>query len=310
MQKRVTLVGLLQAAGAVTVLFSVVTTLDSIHHGVELFVHFRGQYLVISVLLAIAFGLLRNPLYTGLMLLAAVVNAYHVVPWYIADAPQASGTPLKIVLANVRASSDAYERVLDFIDAESPDIVFLQEVTPAWMEAVNDLTRDFAFHYAEPRAGNFGIAMFSRVPLDWVAHVDGPPLGHPTIIATALVDERPLTLISTHPMIPLGRDRFAARNEQLRHVADLVAESEGPLVLIGDLNTTMWSHSYRTFVSRTGLLDARRGFGVLPTWPTFMPLAMIPIDHALVSSDVGVLDVRRGRRIDSDHLPLVVTVQL
>jgi len=310
MRRRVTLVGLLQAAAALTVAFSVVTLFDWLHHGIELLSHFRLQYLVVAAVLTITFATRRSYAYALALFLTSILNAALVLPWYFGDEAKGGGTPLKILHANVHSSSIDYERLLGLVADESPDIIFLQEVTNAWVAGTHPLTAEYEFHYAQPRDGNFGIAMFSRIPLASVTHVDSPPLAYPTIVAEADIGGRRLTLISTHPTIPLGRQGFMSRNEQLEHVAGLANNAKGSTLLIGDLNASIWSHSYRSLLGETGLHDARRGFGVMPTWPTFMPFAMIPIDHALVSSDVIVLDVRPGRRIGSDHLPLVVTLQL
>ena len=111
-------------------------------------------------------------------------------------------------------------------------------------------------------------------------------------------------------MIPLGRDNFGARNVQLHSVIELVAQASGEVLLLGDLNASVWGRHYRHFEDATGLRNARRGKGILPTWPTFMPPAMIPIDHVLVSSRIGIADIKTGPRIGSDHLPLIVTVVL
>jgi endonuclease/exonuclease/phosphatase (EEP) superfamily protein YafD len=81
-----------------------------------------------------------------------------------------------------------------------------------------------------------------------------------------------------------------------------------PKILVGDLNTSLWSPYYAHLIRQTGLDNARRGFGLLPTWPAYMPwpFLMIPIDHCLVSPDIGVIKMRTGRNIGSDHLPIVV----
>jgi hypothetical protein len=57
---RVSLVGMLQAAAIVTIVFSVVTAIPIDFYGVQLFAHFKLQYLVVSVLLCVALALLRR----------------------------------------------------------------------------------------------------------------------------------------------------------------------------------------------------------------------------------------------------------
>ncbi len=93
-------------------------------------------------------------------------------------------------------------------------------------------------------------------------------------------------------------------------IADLFEGRDGSQLLVGDLNASLWDINYRSLEENTGLRNARTGFGIVPTWPTFMPFAMIPIDHVLVSGDLSVVGMRSGPRIGSDHLPLIVTIAL
>ncbi|MCP4940500.1 MAG: endonuclease/exonuclease/phosphatase family protein [Planctomycetaceae bacterium] len=263
-----------------------------------------------SFLLLVIFALQRQHAYAGMLALAMVFNATFVLPFYSTKTAVAGGIPLKLIHANVHASNTDYGRLVDFVTAEDPDLLFLQEVTPEWVAGTKELLQDYPYAYAEPRDGNFGIAVYSRIPFDSVQHVDSPPLGYPTIIATVSVHDRQVTMISSHPTIPLGRQYYDWRNEHLDHIVDLVTQTRGKLILIGDFNTSIWDAHLRQLEDSTGLKNVRKGFGVLPTWPAFMPFAMIPIDHALVSEDISVTAVETGRRIGSDHLPLIVTLSL
>ena len=307
---RVSLVGLLQAAAIVAIVFSVVTAIPIDFYGVQLFAHFKQQYLIISVLLCVALALLRQPVYVGGLLLAVGLNASLVIPWYVAESAPGGDTRLKVLSANILSSNTEHQRLFDLLDAEAPDIVLLQEVSPQWLEALDPLRRIYPYSYAEAREGNFGIALFSRVQLTSVSHIDSPPLGYPTIIATLNVEGAALHLAGTHPMIPVREKFYSARNEQLASIVQLFEGRDGSHVLVGDLNTSMWDFNYRSLEEETGLRNARTGFGIVPTWPTFMPFAMIPIDHVLISDDVSVVEMRSGPRIGSDHLPLIVTIAL
>lgn len=307
---RVSLNGLVQAAAVVTAVFSILTLLSLDHFALQLFTHFRLQYLAVSVLLLILLAVLRQPAFAVAMLLVTVLNASLVLPWYLGVREESSGTALTVMLANLLSRNSDHDRLFDMLESEQPDVVVFQEVSSEWLTALAELQSRYPYSYAEAREGNFGIALFSRVPFASVTHVDSPPFSYPSIIAKLRVGESLLNVIATHPTIPVSGTVYKARNQQLESLHEFLEGLDGSTVLIGDLNTTMWELNYRALEGRAGLRNARRGYGVVPTWPTNMPFAMIPIDHVLVSDDIGVSDVHTSARIGSDHLPLVVTITL
>jgi len=306
----VSLNGILQAAALVTIVLSIATSLPIDHPAVQLFTHFRVQYLAIALLLAAALAACRNPGYTAVMLATAALNGAFVLPWYSGGTNDSPAPSFKLLHANVLSSNREHSRFIELVLDESPDLVVVQEVSSDWATALDALHDDYPHGLIEPRSGNFGIALLSRIPLDSSFVVASAPLAHPTLVAEVSLGGRSLTVVTTHPTIPVGRSMFDARNAQLDSVSELVGSLAGPVMLVGDLNTGLWDLHYKKLESGTGLVNARRGYGILPTWPTFLPFAMIPIDHVLVSGTVRVTELRAGPRIGSDHLPLVITFAL
>lgn len=306
--RNVTIVGLLQAAALLTIVFSLLTGLGLAYQSIELFSHFRLQYFTAGILLLAIFVCLEQFAYAGALAAISLFNAALILPWYTAATSSVDGTPITLIHANVHSSNTDYESLIRFIQKENPDIFFLQEVTEQWLTATSPLKHDYPYHYAEPRSGHFGIAAFSKLPFDAIKHIDSPPLGHPTILATVTFAGEPISLISTHPSIPVSPALYKSRNEQLASIADLANELPGKVVLMGDFNASIWDQRLRTLEIDSGLKNARSGFGILPTWPTYFAPAMIPIDHVLVSEKITVSDIRTGENIGSDHLPLIVTL--
>jgi len=307
----VSIVCLLQVMAVLTVVFSSVTALNLPQRNIALFSHFRLQYFVVSVLLLAVFMVLHSYVYAGTMLLTAVLNGFFIIAWYLPRNSEGNGPEqLKLLHANVLSNNDKYQRLVDLIDAEDPDIVFLQEITDDWVSGLTTLQKNYPFSYTVAQPGNFGIAVYSKTRFDSVGHVDSPPLGNPTIIATATVGKEKLTLISSHPTIPLGKEQSSARNQQFDSILDQAKAADGKVLLLGDFNATMWDPHFKRLLKSAGLSNARQGFGILPTWPTYLPFAMIPIDHFLVPEGVDVTDLKTGKSIGSDHLPLIVTLSL
>ena len=82
------------------------------------------------------------------------------------------------------------------------------------------------------------------------------------------------------------------------------------MVLLGDLNCTVWSPYFGRLVRDSGLKDSSRGWGVQPSWPAGNWLLRIPIDHCLHSPEVRVVRRGIGPDVGSDHFPVIVEMQL
>ena len=86
----------------------------------------------------------------------------------------------------------------------------------------------------------------------------------------------------------------------------MVKELNQPAVLLGDLNITPWSPYFKDFIQVTGLQESRKGLGLYPTWPTWLPPLRIPIDHSLISIGITVQAFSLGHDIGSDHFPVIL----
>lgn len=275
----------------------------------ELTTHFRLQYFVLSFFFLLVFALMKLWRWAGVALLCLAINATFVLPWYLpAKSVQAGGggQKLRLLLSNVLWDNEHRSAVIEMARREQPDLAFFQEVTYQWAKELEALRTDFPNYRLDPAEDAGGLASFSRIPF---VRAEQAPLTHlngPAAIFQINVGDKLVSIVSVHAPPPAGKENFDNRTEILKQTAEFVNTLPEPKIVIGDLNTTMWSPYYKRFVESTGLVNVREGFGVLPSWPTFMPPMSIPIDQCLVSSGIQVINVRTGSRIGSDHVPLIV----
>jgi endonuclease/exonuclease/phosphatase (EEP) superfamily protein YafD len=287
---------------------------------VELFSHFQVQYLVAAVVCAVVLAGLGRWRWCIAAAGCALVAATAVGPFQssLGGGGAAHATPgpegdetLRLLLANVLVGNRQHDRVLDLVAEADADVLVFQEVNDRWMEALAELEGDYPYTVGMARQDAFGIVVFSRLPLQDAECRSLGEAGRPSTVMDLTLDGTPVTIVATHPRHPLSPRSFAQRNDQLGAVGALARDRTRPLILIGDLNVTMWSPWSRRLCAGAQLTNARRGFGVMPSWPTFLPPIMrLPIDHCLVSDELVVTGCRLGPAIGSDHRPLIVDVAI
>jgi len=301
--------GILSAAVAVCCAATVTSFLGGLWWPFELTTHFRTQYACILGLAAIVFVLLGRFKMAGVAVLCALPNLALIVPFYLTTpSPDAAGPRVRAVSMNLSTENHEYGKAVQCVRSYDPDFLAVSELNAAWSAHLCQQLTDYSHVVVRPRPDEFGIGLFSKIPIEEAAIVDLGKLGYPAIRASLMFGGHRLTVFAVHPPPPLFHDFRQERFRQMKELARRVQPARH-VVVLGDLNCTPWSPMFRGLLIESWLLDGRTGFGILPTWPTSLPWLFIPVDHCLVSWDLLVTKLETGPNIGSDHYPLMVELQ-
>ena len=207
----------------------------------------------------------------------------------------APGRAVSIVFSNVLCDNRQFDSVPAMVRAQAPDMFIASETTPEWMAHLDTLKDRYPYRfYAGP--GIFGIAAYARRP--FAARVlrvgrHRMPLGR--------LEFRDMVVFVVHPQPP-AREGLAAENRvYLATLARLVQASTKPVIIAGDLNATLWSHSLKPLIQIGVQWPA--GSGLTYSWPVGRPYMMIQIDQILTRGAVaGTWHILPA--IGSDHFPV------
>jgi endonuclease/exonuclease/phosphatase (EEP) superfamily protein YafD len=305
---RLSIWGLVEVAGILLCLATIAGFLARLWWVCELTSHFR-LHLAIALAAIAALWVLKCRWRRAAVCFAfATVNAGLVVAlfWPIADKPLGSGGRLRIVSVNVHTENERTDLLLEFLRGADADVVLLMEVNDRWITALSPLDTSYPHRIAEVREDNFGIALFSRMPLTNASVVEIGNAGVPSVIADVTVNEQTIHLVGTHPLPPGSSENARLRNEQMTEVANHVRNQQTPAIVFGDLNVTPWSPYFADLLRDSRLKDTSRGRGLFGSWPAWLPFLRIPLDHCLASPFIHVADRHLGPQLHSDHLPLVI----
>jgi len=211
---------------------------------------------------------------------------------------------------NVRHAADADARRATIAWLENQpadaDVITLHEFSHDWLAHADALAAAFP-HTRVPAPDNdvpAGTVVLSQHPLTNVRVVD-TATGEPATIARVAAPQ-PFTVAALHPLSPDSAREMRARDAYLRTLADTLNDIAGPLIAMGDYNTTPWAPNARAFRDLAEL-DARSR--AVPTFPARLDVLGVPIDGA-AGRGVTFRRTRAGPATLSDHRPVIIDVAI
>jgi len=284
--------------------------------------HFRAQYAVFGLLLAAGLGALRSLRATVVAAVALVIALAHGWIWW--DVPAAprtklcAGQELSAIGFNLKWSNPRPDAAVAALRKFAPDLLAVSENTTEWKRRLEALRDELPYHSSDPAESAANPALYSRLfvvdaetvwPFAAEANSSSIVLRRAAttysydFVHVHLEDGRQLAVFAVHAPGPGSRREQGLRNRYLAHLAAAVAKIDGPVVVLGDFNTSPWSPAYRDLVTAGGLTSASGGH--IATWPVWFAPFRVPIDHILVRGPVTVLDATRGPDLGSDHFPVL-----
>ncbi|HRO41378.1 MAG TPA: endonuclease/exonuclease/phosphatase family protein [Flavipsychrobacter sp.] len=254
----------------------------------------------------------------GLLIVATIYLVYKIYPYtlfckkeMLAAAPDNAAPTLKVFTANVLQDNEDYERMLEQIRAENPDIVFLVETNKQWCKAMEVLKKDYPHCIEQPLENTYGLLFYSRLPVDNMKINFLVKEDIPSLEATILLkDGQKVLLFGLHPEPPVpGENLYAtAKDKELMKVALKVKECKCPCIVFGDLNDVAWSHTTELFRKTSRLLDPRIGRGFYATFSAHNRLLRFPLDYIFCSDHFRLAEMKRMPKNGSDHFATSVTL--
>ena len=277
----------------------------------------RLQYaMALAALLALL--ALARPAGRGLRLGLAVLalaalgfNAAKIGPYFWgaqAEAPAAcpADRRLTVMVANVKLENRHAEPLLALVRERRPDLLLALETNAWWDARLAALTAEMSHTASEITGGDFGMHLFSALPLEEVEAVYPVAQDTPAIRATVrLRSGEAVRFLGLHPRPPHPGQSATGRDGELMWAATQARGAQAPVVLAGDLNAVPWERTVERTQRIGGLLDPRDALGFKPTYDAKSWWMSWPLDQVLHQPGARAVALTVLPGFGSDHYPVL-----
>ncbi|MFF4699696.1 endonuclease/exonuclease/phosphatase family protein [Streptomyces chattanoogensis] len=277
------------------------------------FLPYAAAVAAVALLGALALRIWRTAAVAAVLLAVPVAL---LVPRFVADpgltvrpGARAAGDTLRVMTANVLAGGADAEDVVAMVRREAPDVLAVEELTPAAVRRFDaaGLAKALPHRILRAEPGVAGMGLYSRLPLRATGVLKEPTtFAMPWAVVDLPAGPVRIQAVHTFPPLPLREGRWS---DDLAALARRARVTPGRQVLLGDFNATLDHGPFRKVLA-AGPADVHDalGRGLVRTWPSGLPL--FHLDHVLFAGGLKAVDVHERTVPGTDHLAVVAELRV
>lgn len=220
---------------------------------------------------------------------------------------------IKIISCNIYQFNTEYQRFIDLIRKEQPDIFITMESNSDWEHAMRVLEEEYPHQQKVTLENTYGMHFYTKLKVRNIQTHYFVADDLPSIEAELETrDGHRFVFFGVHPPppSPTEEENSKERDGDLLCVAKKVCDYKLPVLVTGDFNNVAWAKSSILFKKTSRLIDARIGRGVLSTFHAKYWFFRVPLDLLFHSPDIFIDKLFIYPSIGSDHFPIGCTFHI
>ncbi len=214
---------------------------------------------------------------------------------------------VKIISCNIYQFNEQYDRFIDLIKKERPDVFLTMESDSKWEKALQVLEEDYPHRQKVTLENTYGMHFYTKLKVRNIKTHYFVADDLPSIEAELETkDGYRFVFFGVHPPppSPTEEENSKERDGDLLSIAKQVKDYKLPVLVTGDFNNVAWAKSSILFKKTSELIDARIGRGILATFHAKYWFFRVPLDLVFHSPDIFIDDLLIYPSVGSDHFPM------
>ncbi|MCC8361190.1 endonuclease/exonuclease/phosphatase family protein [Salinimicrobium sediminilitoris] len=215
---------------------------------------------------------------------------------------------ISILVSNVLTTNTRYDKLIQIIIRENPDLVLTLESDKTWEKELQPIEEEYPYTVKIPLKNLYGMHLYSKLELEdidikYLISKEIPSIHGKVKLRSG--EKINIHCLHPKPPSPSEDDTSTNRDAELLLVGKSI-DGDNSTLVFGDLNDVAWSRTTKLFLQLSGLLDPRIGRGFYNTFHAEYPIFRWPLDHVFHSSDFMLLKLKRLEKMGSDHFPMFI----